>query len=50
MIYDGTVTPFQEDVIVVNKSGQTILVAEAGTAVITVREADECYFQAVNVS
>lgn len=45
----GKVEPFQDDVFVVNGAGQTTLVAEAGTAVITLREADECYFQTMSV-
>lgn len=49
-MYDGKVEPFQEDVFVVSGSGQTKLVADAGTAVITVREADECYYHSVSVS
>lgn len=49
-MYIGKVEPFQEDVFVVNGSGQTTLVADAGTAVMTVREADECYFHSVSVS
>ncbi|KAL3147529.1 hypothetical protein ABBQ38_014583 [Trebouxia sp. C0009 RCD-2024] len=50
VMYDGKVEPFQEDVFVVSGSGQTKLVADAGTAVITVREADECYYHSVSVS
>lgn len=45
----GKVEAFQDDVFVVNGSGQTRLLAEAGMAVITVRAADECYFQTMNV-
>ena len=46
----GKVGPFQDDVFVVNGSGQTTLSAEAGMAVITLREGDECYFQTMSVS
>ena len=43
------VEPFQDDVFIVNGSGHTALLAEAGTAVITLRAADECYFQTMRV-
>ena len=49
MHLQGKVEPFQDDVLVVNGSGQTTLLAEAGTAVIVLREADECYFQTMSV-
>lgn len=47
--YKGKVEPFQDDVFVVNGSVWTSLLAKAGTAIVTVREADECYFQTVSV-
>ena len=39
----------QDEIIVVDESSHSLLQAEGGTAVITVRNENQCYFQIISV-